>query len=482
MQKSPFNPINTPLLKGVNLIEASAGTGKTYAIAMLVLRFIVEHGLAIDQLLVVTFTKAATEELKDRIRSRLVEAGYALNHRSNDIDPNINTWLAGLDIQPELIKQRLTLALLDIDRAGIFTIHGFCQRVLKEHALESGQLFDTELTGDLAVIKQAIADDFWRKQLYQRPAWEVAVLTAEFSTPDALLASIAAIPSINAKRSIYPTCDSLEETLKKLHLNTESVKAVVDHYADTVSSRFAEQTFKTTYTEPFDAYFSQLKAWIFGNTTQPPEAEAFDLFSLNGLTEALNGNKFKTTKAVSGAQRKADYLNELSIDTKPFEDWVATFKQVTLVFRKSLADTLYQELSKHLQRLNVISYDDLITRLAETLQSEKGQLLTAELQLRFQGALIDEFQDTDDQQWFIFSTVFASSSHYLYLIGDPKQAIYKFRGADIYSYLEAQQHAEHRFTLLQNWRSHPQLVEAVNVFNAHVIFLMVLRRRCRTRR
>ena len=86
------------------------------------------------------------------------------------------------------------MALLDIDQAGIFTIHGFCQRVLREHALESGQLFDAELTGDLADIKQACADDFWRKQIYQRSAWEVAVLTADFKTPDALLASVAAFP------------------------------------------------------------------------------------------------------------------------------------------------------------------------------------------------------------------------------------------------------------------------------------------------
>ena len=95
-----------------------------------------------------------------------------------------------------------------------------------------------------------------------------------------------------------------------------------------------------------------------------------------------------------------------------------------------------EELDKHLQQLNVLSFDDLISRLAEALQSEKGALLTAELQQRFEVALIDEFQDTDDSQWFIFSSLFAAPSQYLYLIGDPKQAIYKFRGADIYSYLE----------------------------------------------
>ncbi|MGZ8152639.1 MAG: UvrD-helicase domain-containing protein, partial [Methylovulum sp.] len=170
MQTDYFDPVKTSLRKGVNLIEASAGTGKTYAIAMLALRFVVEQDIPIEQLLVVTFTKAATEELKSRVRSRLAEAKKALTSDQNGIDDNILNWLNNLDIAPELIKQRLSLALLDIDTASIFTIHGFCQRVLREHALESGQLFDAELTDDLVAIKQSCADDFWRKQVYNRSA------------------------------------------------------------------------------------------------------------------------------------------------------------------------------------------------------------------------------------------------------------------------------------------------------------------------
>jgi exodeoxyribonuclease V beta subunit len=123
-----FNPANTELLKGTNLIEASAGTGKTYAIAMLALRFVVEQDLDIKQILVVTFTKAATEELKERIRTRLAETRQAINKSHSNIDPNITLWLDGLTIEPQLILQRLNNALLNIDQAGIFTIHGFCQR------------------------------------------------------------------------------------------------------------------------------------------------------------------------------------------------------------------------------------------------------------------------------------------------------------------------------------------------------------------
>lgn len=472
MEKNHFNPAQTDLLKGVNLIEASAGTGKTYTIAMLVLRFVVEQGIAIEKLLVVTFTKAATEELKDRVRSRLVEARQALDGQTENIDSNIASWLANLDMVPELVRQRLNLALLDIDQAGIFTIHGFCQRVLKEHALESGQLFDAELTSDLADIKQACTDDFWRKQLYQRSAWEVAVLTANFKTPDALLASVAGFPGNNGL-SVYPDCEPLNIALKNLQQQTDPAKTQLDKCVTILRDCFADEKFKASYTETFEFYCTELSNWLDGKTNQTPASEAFALLTQNGLMDALNGNKFRSNKIQSGEERKLEYLTQLSIDTTAFDQLEAAFKQITLVLRKTLLDNLREELDKRLQRLNVLSFDDLISRLADALQSEKGPLLTAELQQRFEVALIDEFQDTDDSQWFVFSSLFAASSHYLYLIGDPKQAIYKFRGADIHSYLSAQKQAEHQFTLDKNWRSHPALVEAVNaLFQRDQAFLL----------
>ncbi len=480
MKINNFDPVQTELLKGVNLIEASAGTGKTYAIAMLVLRFVVEQDIAIEKLLVVTFTKAATEELKDRVRSRLADARRALDNpirqvqgrQPEDIDQNIADWLANLDIAPELVKQRLTVALLDIDQAGIFTIHGFCQRVLREHALESGQLFDAELTGDLAAIKQACADDFWRKQIYQRSAWEVAVLTADYNSPDALLASVAGFPSVGSSFNIYPVCESLDTSLIELQRRADSAKEQLDNSANVLRECFVDEQFKASFTDTFEFYYAALSAWLHGTTTQIP-SEAFVLLTQNGLMDALHGNKFRTNKTQSGDQRKVEYLAEVAIDTSAFDALAAAFKQIALVLRKTLLDSLREELDNRLQQLNVLSFDDLISRLAEALHSEKGALLTTELRQRFEVALIDEFQDTDDSQWHIFSSLFSASSQYLYLIGDPKQAIYKFRGADIYSYLDAQKTAEHRFTLGHNWRSHPQLVEAVNaLFQRDRAFLL----------
>ena len=143
-----FDAAGGNLHKGVNLVEASAGTGKTYAIAMLVLRAIVELNISIDKILIVTFTKAATEELRSRIRARLVEGRDILNGAMHKPDPTLKKWAVSV-VDKESALQRLKLALCDIDRAGIFTIHSFCQRMLVDQAMESGQLFDVELLADV---------------------------------------------------------------------------------------------------------------------------------------------------------------------------------------------------------------------------------------------------------------------------------------------------------------------------------------------
>jgi exodeoxyribonuclease V beta subunit len=472
MHTKYFDAATTELLQGINLIEASAGTGKTYAIAMLVLRFVVEQELAIDQILVVTFTKAATEELKDRVRSRLVEARNAINadDYDEDADETIVNWLDGLEIDPELIKQRLDVALLNIDQASIFTIHSFCQRVLREHALESGQLFDAELTDDLASIKQACVDDFWREQIYSRNQWQVAVLTAHYATPDELLGSIDVVA---AHITVYPAYENLDDALQALENAAALANAELDNAVAVLRAGFADGTFKDSYCSAVTEMIPLLTEWLRGQGTQVPDTNSLALLTDAGLEDGLHGNKFRANKNQTSAECKADYLATLSINTAPFDALAAAVQHVTLILRRMLLEVLRIELDKRLQQLNVLSFDNLITRLADALHGEKGELLTSELRGRFAAALIDEFQDTDDSQWGIFSTVFAADSHFLYLIGDPKQAIYKFRGADIYSYLGAQDRAEHQFTLGKNWRSHPALVNAVNtLFQREQAFLL----------
>ena len=458
-----FNPSITSLLKGINLIEASAGTGKTYTIAMLVLRFVVEQNLDIKSILVVTFTKAATEELKDRIRSRLVEARLALNNPDCDHDKSVIEWLASLSIDQTIISERLTHALLDIDQASIFTIHGFCQRVLAEHALESGQLFDSELTGDISSIQQSCCDDFWRKQIYQRTAWEASLLTQHYQTPDQLLASVDHIP---AYLTVLPEYEELDQKLIELKQLTKEQTLAITSTLSTIQSALDEGKFKDSFKIQFSSSYQLMLDWLTQKSTVTPD---FSIFTQQGLTASLNGQKFRKSKAKPDPAdiQKQAYIDSLSIDCSCFELIDSTINGITLILRRSLLHTLQTDISQRLEQLNILSFDDLINRLVDSLQSEKGPSLQQQIQSCYQAALIDEFQDTDKNQWFIFSTLFNSQNHYLYLIGDPKQAIYKFRGADINTYLSAKQSAQHKFSLGSNWRSHPSLVEGINLlFNS----------------
>jgi exodeoxyribonuclease V beta subunit len=291
----------------------------------------------------------------------------------------------------------------------------------------------------------------------------VAVLTADYQTPDQLLASVNFSA---ANVDVFPIDVDLDAALAYLQQFADCAKAALDETARGLQAHFPTNKFKPSYAASFEFYLKQLSDWLQNKSAECPDREAFELLTHQGLLDGLNGIQFKTNKTHSSEARKQDYLAELAINVAPFDDLAKAIKNISLVLRKSLIDVLQTELDKRLQQLNVMSFDHLIIRLNEALISDKDELLANELRRRFAAALIDEFQDTDASQWSIFSKVFAHPDQYLYLIGDPKQAIYKFRGADIYAYLSAQKQAQQHFTLDKNWRSHPQLVDAVNMLFA----------------
>lgn len=461
-----FNAFITPLKKGTNLIEASAGTGKTYSIAMLILRFVVENQFELEKLLVVTFTKAATQELRDRIRARLAEAKQLFaeynqhKHPVTSSDSNLLAWAKGIEDKVAAVKS-LELALADIDHANIFTIHSFCQGVLRHHALEGGQLFDSALADNVDELQQQIAEDYWRQHVYQRSFREVGLLRASFMTPAALLASVKKLPM---NSMVYPQGLVLDDCLTKLIANLPLLSTLNNELFVplTTSINNDPSKFKKDFLTNVETHSQELSAWLNDARTNFSMA-ALQTFSYTGITEkGLNGNKFKKTKALSSEERKEEFLSEQGINTQAIDALQKSIETIQLAFRLGLHHFLKTEMEKRQQRENIMSFDDLILRLSHALQGEKGTELREVLQQQYRAALIDEFQDTDQEQWHIFSTLFSSPHHYLYLIGDPKQAIYKFRGADIYSYLGAQQRADRDYSLDTNWRSHRHVIAACN--------------------
>ncbi len=219
---TPLDPLTLPL-SGLHLIEASAGTGKTYAIAHLALRLILEAGRRVDEVLVLTFTDAATEELRERIARRLREARAVLlegPRPDGDQDPLLVATLARQP-DPDLAQARLDAAITSLDRAAIRTIHGFCQRVLRDYAFESGAPFDAELITDEQDLREAAAQDFWRRRMAGADAEEAAWLLKEWPHgPGDLLNALGPYLGRSAPRLLPgPPGDwsALRRTLLDLH-------------------------------------------------------------------------------------------------------------------------------------------------------------------------------------------------------------------------------------------------------------------------
>ncbi|KAB2928406.1 MAG: AAA family ATPase, partial [Leptonema illini] len=451
-----FDAARVELRRGISLVEASAGTGKTYAIAMLVLRLVTEEAVTIDRILVVTFTKAATAELRERIRKRLVEARDVLRgEREGEPDKVLLAW-ADSSGDRQTFLSRLQQAISEIDRAAILTIHGFCQRMLQEQALESRQLFALDLVPDPEAVRSRVVHDFWRRLVYRAEPLLGATIVHFFPDPQALLATVGTIGGDIA--GIEPELPPPEQLAPRLDDCCQRLRRWWEVAGDPLRRQFegavAAGMFKKDLSSEFESWWRRLDDFLSGRRQSLPDR--FDWLERANLVLELNGTKLR------GDAKKSAYLADWPLDDALAAEWCRLTDELRLAVRFALAGNLRREVSRQLRRQGAMSYDDLILNLAAAVEGEDGRPLRAILAGRYAAALIDEFQDTDAHQWRIFSTVFGGGDHFLCLIGDPKQAIYRFRGADIHAYFAARRQADRLLTLDRNFRSHPGLVAAVN--------------------
>jgi exodeoxyribonuclease V beta subunit len=335
---APFDPCGSMPDRGITVLEASAGTGKTFTIAALMTRLVAD-GIPIDKILAVTFTRMATAELRDRVRARLVLAEERLGRfvDADEAPPEddrvvcLLTKGSGKEVNER--RTRLADALAVFDAATITTTHGFCQLVLD----------GLGVSGRVGVGAALIED----------------------------------------------ASDTITETVDDL---------------------FAGRVLRAG-PPPFDRQVAhRIARAAVDNPATPLEPEAGD--------------------STPGRQRR-------------------------------LAESARKEVARRLLDQNLLTYDDLLVRLRDTLIApERGEAACQLLRSRYQVVLVDEFQDTDPVQWEVVRRAFGDGQTTLVLIGDPKQAIYAFRGADVYAYLEAAGVASCRFTLTENWRSDQALLAA----------------------
>ncbi len=474
--QTPTDPYLDLPLRGLRLIEASAGTGKTFTLATLFTRLVVEHGLRMGQILAVTFTDAATQELRKRIRERLDLAARLVGVESADGDgPEVELTCAILQrhLQREDVTEtaaqlarRLRIAAEETDLAAIFTIHGFCTRVLGEHALESGHSFAApELLTNTRPLHAGLAADLWRLHATQGDALEA--LTGLWKNPEALAADL---PALVADLPLLPEVpDAPLDDPRPLRdaAAARLAEGLAAHGATYLSQLrdaleggvLNKSSYKADWIEPL---FQQLQHW----SRLPDPAAVLDArlerLTLEALTARTNKAKAGSTPVSPLQPLIADHVRAQA----RVDEWR---RQRSTCLLHQLRGEARQRLARHKQQYRVQTYDDLIDGVHAALAGEGGAVLAERLRAQYRFALVDEFQDTDPRQWDIFRRVFAEPAEdaALFLIGDPKQAIYGFRGGDVHTYLHARALAAEAPRLAHNFRSRPAVLQAIDALYAN---------------
>ncbi|WP_421242633.1 exodeoxyribonuclease V subunit beta [Aeromonas enteropelogenes] len=459
---NPLNTLRFPL-HGERLIEASAGTGKTYTIAGLYLRLLLGHGplieegedasqpsaherpLSVTEILVVTFTEAATAELRGRIRGRIHEARLAFM-RGQSGDALLAQLLAEVE-DHELAARRLLAAERQMDEAAVFTIHGFCQRMLKQNAFESGALFETEFLTDDSQLRLQAVSDYWRAEFYPVDKTLASAVRALWPSPAALLREMNGWLD-NSELEMRPPPG--DETLAARHQVAMSriaaVKsewlAQVDEIRRQTDGQISRYTGKN-----YEGWLAKIADWAQDEASGyaiPKELERFGQTVLEANLK--KGGELPTLPLFSE-------IDALLASRPGIRDLI--LQRAAVVVRSRM------QASK--RQAHQLSFDDLLKDLDGALDSPLGERLCERIRATYRVAMIDEFQDTDPQQYRIFHRLYGGHKDTaLLMIGDPKQAIYGFRGADIFTYIQARRNVSAHYTLGRNWRSSGALVAAVN--------------------
>lgn len=452
-----LEPMTFPL-HGMRLIEASAGTGKTFTIAGLYLRLLLGHGdqnsahrspLTVEQILVVTFTEAATSELRDRIRARIHQARIAFSRGHSD-DPVIKPLLEQTQDR-DLACALLLDAERQMDEAAIFTIHGFCQRMLTQNAFESGSRFSSELITDESELMSLVVADYWRREFYPLPETLVTAVRDMWRTPEALLKEIRTHLS-GSERFIHAPdgADDLAVAYQERLTQTQAMKAAWLEASGEVEKIIAESgVAKNSYRKDWvPKWVNELVDWAKGAANSISFPDKLEKFRSSVLQD-------KSKKGNPPQHEVFDKI-EAFMQLPALEVKQSILAHAIQACRARLAETK--------QKQHQLSFDDLLSQLDKALLNDEQGLLSERIRGLFPVAMIDEFQDTDPQQYSIFSQLYSGHPECgLFMIGDPKQAIYAFRGADIFTYIRARKEVTSHFNLTTNWRSSSDMVEASNL-------------------
>jgi exodeoxyribonuclease V beta subunit len=478
-----LNPLTFPL-HGSRLIEASAGTGKTWTIAALYVRLVLGHGgeqafrrpLHPSEILVMTFTRAATRELCDRIRQRLVEAAHCFRSGEQEgCDPFLASMLDAYSNTQDRLRaaHMLTQAAEAMDDAAIFTIDAWCQRMLREHAFDSGCLFDEELVASEDRLLADAMRDYWRHHVYAleeegllslRECWpDLASLEARIRELVPRAAMLDPVPEAPLDQLIREDRERLTTELAPLKSQWRARALRMRHWLEE-QRKDAPKRFSGVKLKPatVDKWFDALLVWTEEACTIWPDStfdKGWERLTPEGLLDACN--KGYTVDVPADFAALTELRKQLH-GVAPLDHLLWRHAAIKVAERVA-------ELKRHTRQFG---FADMLVRLKDALEGGNGAMLRQVILAQFPVALVDEFQDTSPDQYRILDLLYhvadTPADCGLFLIGDPKQAIYGFRGADIYSYLAARRATEGRHYLLDtNYRSCAALVDGVNYLFLH---------------
>ena len=479
----PLNPITLPLNQ-ISLIEASAGTGKTYTIGSLYLRLLLKAGennfsrpLNVEEILVVTFTEMATEELKKKIRERITDAIDKLTAFAETKDKSSfknDEFLTALSQDLDIFEaiHRLKLAEQNMDLAAIYTIHGFCRRMLMQYAFHSGIHFNLELIKDQSDLLVRFANEFWREHFYPLPFEMADFIANELGSPDYVLSLLESnlgknliVDLENQQALSISITEFLHQYLGEYFKDIKALKRFWLESAGKISELITEELNKdyakgepkslsrrSYNTSRLTKWIDQVNAWA-----NDPRDYVLNETLMSYFTQSALGEK--------GEEGASPFIAQIFTELEERANALISpdlLRRVILYhYRQGLQQKLLDYKLNHQEK----SFDDLLRLFCEALQGPQGNELAEMIRFQYPFAMIDEFQDTDSQQYAIFSKIYRDNPEKntgFIMIGDPKQAIYRFRGADIFTYLKASDEAQSRFELTKNYRSEKNLVDGVN--------------------
>ena len=419
--------IATLPLQGRHLIEASAGTGKTYSIVRIYLRLLLEQEYRVEQILLVTFTVAATAELRHRLDAFLRDCLHSWDTSDDEIIAAIRQSGQVSGSRAKLLLQR---AILQLDEAAIFTIHSFCKRALAQQAFTSGMSFQASLDADSNLLAIEATRD-WYRHIQSRQDY----------------------PDIADR---WPTPESFYQEWQQLIDSTASMKK-----PDTVDMDSLLLSFREQWALEREVFVAKNKrnARTAADTAVAYDGllEKLDSIEAGGSLPDFTGTEL--SRCFSTATKKENMPSAFALVSGSLQQ--LRIQQIRYAIKG--VEYIRQHIARNKLRLDQMHFDDLINLLKNALTGSNSHTLANELRQQFPAAMVDEFQDTDPDQYAILKAIYGSANtHFLCLIGDPKQAIYGFRGGDVFAYLKAREDADYQWTMNINYRSSPPLVAGYN--------------------